>query len=245
MRRAFLLAAVGLAMGAAGSASPATLVLDRPRPLSRDIAAFPRIAAPADAASGRINAALARLDRAALRAAAECRAEARQAGAAGSDWERTIAVTMKGPRLLSYLVSDGYFCGGAHPDAEAWPLVFDLATGSPVDWARFLPPPLVGKPATDTEPQTAGRISLASPRLHALYMALYRNADPDCREAMADLPEPAAASIWPEPAKSGLAVNFEVANAMAVCAGPVIIPLPRLRTLGASPDLIAALAAAR
>jgi hypothetical protein len=62
---------------------------------------------------------------------------------------------------------------------------------------------------------------------------------------MADLPDPPTALIWPDPAKGGLMVNFEVADAMAVCATPVVVPVARLKALGASPDLIAAIVSAR
>ncbi|HXV00062.1 MAG TPA: hypothetical protein VG166_06165 [Caulobacteraceae bacterium] len=248
MRRTYVLAAVSIVLIVAWTASAAPLALARATSISSHIAAFPRITAPRDEVSARINAALAPLDLAALRVAAECLGEARRAGAAGGDWGRTVVVTMKGPRLLSFLVTDSYFCGGAHPDVEAWPLVFDLSTGQPVDWTRFLPRALLGKATTDIDPDTAGRISLASPGLHTLYMAGYgaqaRVVDPECRDVMADS-DAAVASIWPDAANGGLMVDFDVPHVVAACAVPVVIPVAHLKALGASPDLTAALTAAR
>lgn len=54
---------------------------------------MPRIANPVDDAERRINAAVQRLDKAVLKAAAECLAE----GGKHADYGRHIDVTMRGP----------------------------------------------------------------------------------------------------------------------------------------------------
>ena len=86
------------------------------------VAAFPRlVAAPGDQAANRINQALVRVDERIRKAAKDCSTEGGQAG-----WKRTISVTMRGPHFLSLVAFDSWFCGGAHPDDDQFPLVYDL-----------------------------------------------------------------------------------------------------------------------
>lgn len=145
-----VLAALGVGWTtAAVSAEPVVL---KPSPaLATDTDAFPRlIAAPGTdtRATERINRALAQGDARARKAVAECHAT----GGKDSEWTRTIEVTMRGPRYLSLLATDNFSCGGPHPDYSLVALVYDLATGAPVNWKRLLPAAL----AQDTRTDTAG-----------------------------------------------------------------------------------------
>lgn len=84
--------------------------LQVPPDLETDLAALPTILDPADDAERRINAALKRLDVTIRKAAKACRADAKDRGS----WERSIDASMRGPRFLSYAITDSVFCGGAH-----------------------------------------------------------------------------------------------------------------------------------
>ena len=136
----------------------------------RDIDAFPRIAAPTDDAQRRINRALDRLD-------AKVRDAARQCLAGGpahpGDWARQIDVPMRGPEFVSYVVSDDVDCGGAHPNTGHSAIVYDLRSGSPVDWTALLPRALTGKLSLGEGEDGVRVVMLASPRLFALYRAGY------------------------------------------------------------------------
>ncbi|ACL58590.1 hypothetical protein [Methylobacterium nodulans] len=225
--------------------------LQVPADLAKGLAALPRIAAPRDAAEEAINAALARLDAKARKAAAECRKES---GGRGS-WERTVAVAMRGPRFLSYAITDSAFCGGAHPNAGTMAIVYDLVSGAPVDWTTLLPPALTGQVALATGMDGTRMVTLASRRLHALYLAGYRPKtdspkaeaaeDAACREAVASgFDTPPAMMAWLDAREGGLALSFDLPHAVQACADAVVIPTAVLRQEGAKPLLLQAVEAA-
>ena len=54
-------------------------------------------------------------------------------------WQRYVEVTFKGPRYLGRVAADEFNCGGPHPDHDQMPFVFDLTTGSPVNWVKLFP----------------------------------------------------------------------------------------------------------
>ena len=209
---------------------------------------MPRIAEPRDDAERKINAALARLDVSARKAAAECRKDGRGRGS----WERNVAVPMAGPRFLAYEITDNAFCGGAHPNVGTMAIVYDLTTGSPVDWTALLPPSLTGKVALSTEMDGTRMLTLRAKRLHALYVERYRpkGGDPkvdaeddECREVV-EHPggaEPPAMTVWPDAKEGGLGVRFEVAHAVQACIDDVVISAAVLRAEGATPVLVEAI----
>jgi hypothetical protein len=169
-------------------------------------------------------------------AAAECRPP----GETRSTWTRTVAVTMRGPRLLSLLAEDSWNCG-AYPDEAPVALVFDLETGAPVNWARFLPASLVGKTKTDTAGDGTRLGMVQSPALADLYRRAL--TEEQCRDLVED--DEAAFQLWPDAKAGGLVVRImTLPHAAAVCAERVTIPLDTLRRLNAPRELLDALSAA-
>jgi hypothetical protein len=245
LARALAIATV-LAAAPAGAADG--IVRMQPRPeLAKDLAAFPRIAAPVDAAASRINVAVGRLDVTVHKAVTDCRKQ----GGAQAWWERTVAVTMPGPHFLSYRATDNVFCGGAHPNVGTMAIVYDLATGAPVDWTKLLPPALTGTVSLAEEMDGTKMVRLASKRLHALYLARYRprsgNAkadaeDDECREAVAQSDAgPPAMIVWLDATEGGLALSFDLPHVVQACADEVVISAADLRREGAAPDLVDAI----
>jgi hypothetical protein len=242
-----LLASITLIGGSAAAADRVVRVQSPPA-LQKDLDAMPRIAEPRDDAERKINAAIARLDTSARKAAAECRKEGR-----GRSWyERNVSVPMRGPRFIAYTITDNAFCGGAHPSVGTMAIVYDLATGSPVDWTALLPPSLTGTIALSTEMDGTKMVTLRSKRLHALYLERYRPqgndsnvdaADEECREAVTrgESAEAPAITVWPDAKEGGLATRFEVAHAVQACVDDVVIPAATLRIEGAKTVLIEAL----
>ena len=229
-------------------AAEARVQLAVPPPVLPGIAAMPRIAHPQDAAGQRVNAALDRLDNAVRKARQQCRGDGKQE----TSWTRGIEVPMRGPRFLSYVVSDDVDCGGAHPDSSTWAVVYDLPTGQPVDWTALLPRALTGTLSLMTADDGTRTVQLASPRLRALYLAGYdhggsANENAECKQAVAeasgDAPPPMSA--WLDGRRGGLVLQFDLPHAMQACAEPVLIPVAVLRQEGASPDLVEAIEAAR
>ena len=236
------LTAAVLVLLAAGSAHAAdrAVHLQVPPPLAEDAAAMPQIADPADDAEQRINTAVQRLDATARKAIAGCKLPNGKPG----DWERSVDVTMRGPRFLSYAITDNIYCGGAHPDVSTMAIVYDLRSGAPVDWTRLLPPALTGKLALQDGADGTKMVTLASKRLYALYRAGYpAEQSDDCKDAVKS-DDPPAMMAWLDAKAGGLVVQFDLAHVVQACAEPVTIPLATLRAEGARPDLLDAFAPA-
>ncbi|MFE1600496.1 hypothetical protein [Methylobacterium sp. ID0610] len=259
LRLVRLLGALFLLLGPAAPirAGEAPVRLEVPPAPAKDVAALPRIAAPRDDAEIAINTAVARLDAKVRKAAAECRKE----GGRNASWERSVSVPMRGPRFLSYAITDNAFCGGAHPNVSTMAIVYDLVSGAPVDWTGLLPSALTGQVALATGMDGTRMVTLASKRLHALYLAQYRpksaakpaagtaaaDADDDgCREIVAESSGgPPAMMAWPDAREGGLALSFDLPHAVQACADTVVIPAAILRREGAKPLLLDAIAAAK
>lgn len=134
-------------------------------------------------------------------------------------------------------------------------IVYDLTTGAPVDWTTLLSPSLTGTLALARGPGGIRMVTLASRKLHALYVAGYRprtgdpktdDADKECREAVAETDDgkPPAMMAWLDAKAGGLAVQFDLAHVVQACADAVVIPAAALRREGARPLLAVALEAA-
>lgn len=241
---------LALLAGSAWAADRPVAIAAQPA-LTPGIAAMPQIAAPADDAERRINTALKRLDGNVRKAARSCRAE----GGAHSSWTRTIRTPMRGPRFLSVAINDDMFCGGAHPSTGLMAIVYDLTTGAPVDWTKLLPPALTGKAALAEGMDGTKMVTLASKRLHALYLERYRPKDSkatregddnDCRAVVQDtaLGDPPAMMAWLDAKAGGLAVQYDLPHYAQACADTVVIPNAILRREGAQPVLTDAIEAA-
>lgn len=224
----------GLLMAAAPAARPVRL---KPLPpAAPGIAAFPRVvASPGDAAAARINRALAQADR-----RPGC-------GDQKGTWNRTVAVTMRGPRTLSLLASDDWYCGGAYPDTNQVALVFDLKTGAPIAWKKILPPALVEQAAPDPGGTEADPVMVTSPALWAIYAkAAALGAGKECADVLKD-PAGLGTSLmlWPDAGADGLAVQpADFPHAVKACGPPVTLAVPELRKLGVTPAFIAEIAEA-
>jgi hypothetical protein len=222
-------------------------VLLQPRPASTDrgVALLPMVASgpavtPKNASS--INAALRREDGRVLNAAAECRASFREQGGRGaqSAWRRSVSIGMAGPRFLAFDLTDNYFCGGAYPNDGQTSLVFDLATGKPVNWLTFFPPGARGRQNTAGDGATLGLV--AWPELTRRAAA---QAQPECREALSDA-EYSGFSITLDARNAALvATPAEFPHVIQACAEPIRLHTEELRRLRFSPVLIGALVTAR
>jgi len=219
----------------------------QPRPASTDraVARLPVVQAgpaltPRNAAS--INAALRREDARVLNAAAECRASLREQTGRGSQnaWRRSVSIGMAGPRFLAVDLTDNYFCGGAYPNDGQTSLVFDLATGEPVNWMPFFPPGARGRLNTAGDGATLGLV--AWPELTRRAAA---QAQPECREAFAEA-DYSGFSITLD-ARTGtlVATPAEFPHVIQACAEPIRLTAAELQWLRFSPVLTSALMSAR
>ena len=259
-------AALVLLPGIASAADGVALA--KAKSLGPHLSAFPRIS-DADASGlgddgvSKINAALAKADARVEAAASECRDQAKDAGSLdenGGGWERSVNVTWNGPGFLSFLVTDSYYCGGAYPSEESFPLVFDFATGSPVNWARYLPASLMGKATLESASDGTRLGVVSSPALVKLYLGGYVSAAnavatasdspaldaesvKECEDVITDSLQGQSFVIWPQANPVGLAVMpLGLPHAIAACGVAVVIPPAKLKSLGAKPAFLDALA---
>lgn len=227
-------------------AADAPVQLKPSPPIGDAVPAFPRIvAASDDKAAARINNALAKLDALTRQAMKECRANVQNEN--DFDFERTITVTMRGPRYLSFSVGGSQDCGGAHPDAGDSVFVYDLTTGSPVNWQRLLPKSMVQGTSLDTDINGATIAFVTSKTLQALWLkaeaAAANPIDPDCKDAVTD--PKLQLSLYPDAKAGGLAVQpGDFPHVIAACADTIVIPTATLRPLGVDAALLDAIDAA-
>lgn len=216
---------------------PVTL---KPSPaLAAHVESFPRIATPSDAAAQRINLALDRQDQNVKSAARQC---------PHGGWSRDVTVAMRGPRYLSLTAQDSWDCGGAHPDASRLVLVYDLATGSPVNWIRLLPVAMINSATLDTAGDGTRIGVVQSEALQNFYMKA-RTSDPkdplnpDCKDIIQD-PE-LKFNLWPDAQAGGIQIEPEgLPHAVAVCGDSVLIPAAALRKMGVQSALVDAIESA-
>ncbi|MEO6923498.1 MAG: hypothetical protein ABI142_06710, partial [Bryocella sp.] len=167
-------------------AGPVTLTA-QPDLIRGEVPAFPRVVpgrAVSAAAAAKINAALARADKRVKAVALDCQAssKASQGKADPEAWQRVIEVTMRGPRFLSFLATDNSDCGGPYPNnGMQMPLVYDLTTGSPVNWLRLLPAGV--KASIDSAPDGSNVGLVDWPALTALSK---KKAEGECKGAFDD-----------------------------------------------------------
>lgn len=192
------------------------------------------------AVANRINGALRRLDARGLAAAAECRADAREASRPqAGGWQRKVEVTMAGPRYFSVTVSDSSYCGGPYPNDDLQSaFVYDVETGRPVDWLSLFP---VGAKALDGSALDGTATGLVTWR--ELSRRAAAQATRSCRDMFGERALGFAVRL---DGRSGALVArpADLPHAIQACARDVRLDVPALRRLGFDPRLIAALDAA-
>lgn len=230
-----------LAAQQAGTAASGSVRLQPIRQLRQDVDLWPLIAHPANLPEEKIDAALTQFNRSLRKAMQECLGgedawpalNGKKAPHHADDYEfsNEVRVTMAGPRFLSLVADEGYYCGGAHPDGETLALVFDLTTGARVNWTGMLPSGASTTSDTFDDGTSAGAVVL--PALDKIYLA---QAMPECKNAYQN-PQPCL--LWPDAKKNALVVfPFRLAHADIPCASELDLSIGQARTLGFSAALL-------
>ncbi len=208
--------------------------LSAPPALAKDIDAYPRLIGDKPTFA-LINADLDKRDAEALAESQDC------LSTAGSDWAHSVEVTFAGPHYLNYVAYDDYYCAGAaHPDNQQSSTLYDLTTGATANWRDLLPAALVANEYPGNE---GAQNRIGSDGLTNLYLAKYSaDADEDCksvvRESVLDFIFQLNSTEH-----AVMMVPAYLPHAVQACTESVAISLDELRSLGAAPDLIDALAA--
>ena len=206
---------------------------------------WPLIVHPKSDAELRVNAALTRLNKEFVKSLRACDAGvvefekgAEEPQETKDDLTRSVEVTMRGPRFLSMVARDEFFCGGAHPDDDLTVLVFDLESGTQVDWST-----LVAKSAGASSPENilgdaGGTRPLILPQLQLMYVAA-EDADADCKGLFEDK-QPIF--LWPD-AESGtlIAEVADFPHVAAPCKNELKLTIEQARKLGFDESLLLAI----
>lgn len=228
------------------SAAAQTTIRLVPQPdIAMGVAALPRMV-PGKAPAGAINDALAAADARVRAAAAECRTglAASHPGPGRHAWTRRIMVAMRGPGYLSLVVEDDADCGGLHPSAGRFALVYDLRTGRPPNWSRLLSGTLMRRRSVEAGLDQTPIGLVDGPALKSLYLARVGAAaakvDDRCMDALRQMAEPFV--LWPDARQGGLMVQPSgLSHAMAACGVPALLDLAVLRRQGVRPSLLDAI----
>lgn len=218
-----------LGLAGAALAAPASVELVPQPDLAKGMAAFPHLAPNAPFAE-KINTALDKEQKRALDNAADCKTSE-----GGNGVERFVDVTMQGPRFLSFLVTDNYWCG-AHPDSARTAFVYDMTTGELADWEKLLPRAMAGNVVIDDPDSGIGLLHSAV--LKRIYIkALLKSADAECKEVINETDYNFL--LWPDAKKHALILDQnDFPHVVAACGGRVDLSLSELRGLGVSDELI-------
>ena len=211
-------AALGTSVADAGQA-----VALKPSPaIRRGVAAFPRLVAkPGDEVASRINRALKKADDVAVEGMCK-------------DYSRQVRVTMRGPRYLSLLASDSWYCGGAYPDSSERAPVYDLATGAPADWKKMLSAALIETAATSPGGGDGDPVLVTSSTLWNLYAKRAQQGNKACADVFADATTIGTGlMVWLDAKADGLGLQaWDWPHVVKACAAPITVATAELRRLG-------------
>ena len=117
---------------------------------------------------------------------------------------------MRGPRYLSLLAHDDFYCGGAYPDTDQIALVFDLRTGAPINWKRLFPAGFIDAAGPSPGGGESQPITVSSSALWKLYaqMAAADLKNKDCADVLAN-PSGVGTGLmlWPDDETDGLSIQ--------------------------------------
>jgi len=217
------------------------------RNLRPDVDAWPLLANATSSAAKRVNAILAAKNRQMMSALKECDAaimdfqsdenrHAKRKTVSADDWARTVNITMTGPRFVSLVATDGFFCGGAHPDSDTEALVFDMTTGELVDWTAHISKSSQASPYADSVSDKNHVAALVLPGLEEINLA---NTSAECKDAFDDQQ---SFLIWPDAGSGRLVAEpFDLPHVMAPCDQEIDLTMEQARKLGFDETILSAI----
>ena len=245
------LACLALLAGCVGSDEPLPASTLRFSPdLADDFGALPRVAGDMPQARA-INAALDRVDARDRENRTDC-LEMKPLND-NVEWGRSVEAPMTGPRFVSIVMTQGDYCGGAHPSWTRTALVFDLETGRLIDWTSWLPAEMATPFQADDADRLVSPAVLGSPSLKAWFAgrALEQMGKDGRRECAAIYAEDRreyawGLTAWPNAKDGGLTLQSAgLAHAEMGCHADVLMPLAEMMRRGIADELVDAIKAAQ
>ncbi len=225
--------------------------LEPVRQLRKGIDAWPLILHANDAALKRVNAILQEMNQKLALALKDCDTNyaawaqevgdaSKGKGGAAGDWERKVEVTMTGPRFVSVVATDTFiFCGGAYPDSDRIAMVFDMATGDPVDWTAMIAKSASASSLADSGYDGTNFVVLLLPGLEKINLA---SASPECKGAF-DYQQMFV--IWPDAQKEQLvAIASGLPHVVSGCEQEIHLTMEQIRALGFDETIIGSIESA-
>lgn len=232
--------ALAILTGATSAASAAGSVgLQQQPPIGKDIDAFPRlVSGAAPSVVKKINQSLAAADAWARSEQERCHRDS------GGAIERSVSVSSQGPRYLSLVAADNYFCGNAFN--QRVPLVFDLTNGLAPDW-RILLPGLALQASPSGSPLYSIAVTWKSQKLSQIYRAaaIADRSGPDA-ECDTRLNEGSLAFVlWPDAGEGNVQIEAFGPSFHDACVPDLALTRDQLSAAGASAAFLKAIAKPR
>lgn len=230
---------------AAQTAGPATAsagaTLTDQAALGPDNEALPRIGAPANANTGKINAALAALD-------ASWKENLEGCTEGDKSISRDVGVARNASDLLALTSAYDVSCGGAYPSGGTDVYVYDLSTGALADWSRLLP--AAGITNSESMPEYPSNTFTSAALQARLVKAAEAGAGNDAEWKADCLPvlqmEGLTLQAAFDPEKPALNISpGSLPHAVQACGESLALSVDDLKALGADERLIAAVQAVR
>jgi hypothetical protein len=215
--------------------------------LRKGVDLWPLIVKPDTPAEERVNELLTRLNTRLAHAVKDCDTgytesikdtdtAAKKKYPVSEDWSRTVNVTMDGPRFLSLLASDAIDCGGVHPDNGQMAMVFDMTTGTPVDWTKMVPASAGAKPYTDSSTDGSTIGALIMPALKKMAVT---NSSSNCANVFE---ESQSFLLWPDAEHGKLVAQpFDLPYAVQACGDEIDLSMAQARKLGFDETMLTAI----
>jgi len=223
-----------------------SIQLEPVKQLRKGVDEWPLIANPGSPAAVRVNATLTGLNLRLAQAVRACNGDVLDAmrglstkaatQAITQDWSRSVSVTMAGPRFLSLVATEETDCGGAHPNSDVMALVFDMTTGTPVNWPALLAKTAKASSFVDSVADGSKVGGLVLPALAKINL---ERASEDCKGAFL---KPQSFLVWPDAQSGTLVVQaFDLPHVVQSCADEIGLPMGQARQLGFDESVLTAI----
>jgi hypothetical protein len=212
--------------------------------LRKGLDAWPKIIAPRNPAVDRANAIISAMNQGAADALRDCDDSYRQnrglpdSARVKADWDRRIAVTMRGPRFIAMTAKETSFCSRAYPLNDHAAVVFDMTTGELLNWEKFLAAVADASATSGKSIDGATSPEIVMPSLAELAVG---RADPECKRALEESGE-LVFQIWPDAKRGQLMIKATgQPHVTQACEETIGLSISEARKLGFSREVLEAI----
>jgi hypothetical protein len=134
------------------------------------------------------------------------------------------------------VATDDIYCGGAHPSSDVMAMVFDMTTGTPVNWPAQFPQSAGASSFVDLVGDGSKVGALVLPALLKIYAAA---ASKECKDIFEDSQ---SFLIWPDAQRGTLVAQaFDLPHVAQACADEFGLTMEQARKLGFDESILSAI----